>query len=257
MDAGTPVLDRLEEHLRAQGFGEGDRLPPERSLAPALGVSRRALREALARLELQGRVWRGVGQGTWLGSRPGAPSAAASRAAAASHPLAVMEARLALEPALAALAALKATAEDAAAIARCAARGAETHDEESWGHWDAGFHRAIAQASGNALLREAFAVIEASRARTEWGRLREAVATAAMRRDAAEQHAAVAEAIARRDMDAARQAMWDHLRSVNRAIESVGAGLAQGTPPTMKPAGPTPGRTPRAAAAAPQARRTP
>lgn len=251
------MLDRLEGHLRAQGLGDGDRLPPERSLAPALGVSRRALREALARLELQGRVWRGVGQGTWLGTRPGAPSAAASRAVAASHPLAIMEARLALEPALAALAALKATAEEIAAIARCAARGAETHDEVSWGHWDAGFHRAVAQASGNALLREAFAVIEACRARTEWGRLREVVATAALRRDAAQQHAAVADAIARRDTDAARQAMWIHLRTINRAIESAGAGSGQETPPATKPATPARGRNPRAATASPQTRRVP
>lgn len=46
------------------------KLPPERELCEALGVSRGALRKALARAESQGRIWRHVGKGTFFGPRP-------------------------------------------------------------------------------------------------------------------------------------------------------------------------------------------
>ncbi|MBO1078146.1 FadR/GntR family transcriptional regulator [Roseomonas haemaphysalidis] len=210
---------RLEAHLRDAGLAPGDRLLPERQLTERLGVSRRALREALGELELQGRIWRGVGQGTFLGPRPAVPPRPEPRARAA-NPLAVMEARLTLEPALAALAAHKATAEDVQAISRAARRGAETRDQDSWGQWDGAFHGAIARACHNPLLQAAFEQVEASRARTGWGRLRAAITTAPMRQASALQHQAIAAAIADRDAAAAQRAMRAHLRAVVLAIQS-------------------------------------
>ncbi|HWU19268.1 MAG TPA: GntR family transcriptional regulator, partial [Devosia sp.] len=41
---------RLREWIVQYALGEGDRLPPESTLAPRLGVSRTVLREAVARL---------------------------------------------------------------------------------------------------------------------------------------------------------------------------------------------------------------
>jgi len=46
------------------------RLPPERELAVLLGVSRSGLREGLEILEAEGRIWRHVGKGTFVGPRP-------------------------------------------------------------------------------------------------------------------------------------------------------------------------------------------
>jgi DNA-binding FadR family transcriptional regulator len=201
----------------------GDRLLPERQLTALLGVSRRALREALGEMELHGRIWRGVGRGTFMGPKPAGLARPEPRAQA-STPLAIMEARLTLEPALAAVAAMKATAEDMEAIARAVRRGAETRDQDSWGLWDGAFHGAIARACHNPLLLAAFQEVEASRAMTDWGRLRAAITTAPMRQASVLEHQAISAAIAGRDAAAAQRAMRAHLRSVYLAIQSEGAG---------------------------------
>jgi DNA-binding FadR family transcriptional regulator len=229
----SPV-QKLEAYLRSSGLREGDRLQPERQLTALLGISRRALREVLAKLELEGRIWRGVGQGTYLGPRGSRP--AARTLPRPTHPLAIMEARLTLEPALASLAAIKATAEDVEAMSRSAGRGAETRDEESWGRWDSAFHRGVAAACHNPLLLDAFTQIELSRAHTDWGQLRAVIATAGLRLQSAQEHQIIASAIAARDPAAAHQAMWDHLQSVNRAIQSAGAAFGNRNARPVAPA---------------------
>ena len=56
------------------GAGHGTRLPTERQLALDLGVSRAAIRHAMALLQAEGRVSREVGRGTFLrGREPGEP----------------------------------------------------------------------------------------------------------------------------------------------------------------------------------------
>jgi GntR family transcriptional repressor for pyruvate dehydrogenase complex len=62
------VLAEIEQRLRSGGLRAGDRLPPERQLAEALGVSRGAVREALRILEAMGVVEAGTGSGPAAGS---------------------------------------------------------------------------------------------------------------------------------------------------------------------------------------------
>ncbi len=65
------------------GAGHGTRLPTERQLATDLGVSRAAVRHAMAMLQAEGHVSREVGRGTFLRG-PAAAAAPASPAAAAA-----------------------------------------------------------------------------------------------------------------------------------------------------------------------------
>jgi GntR family transcriptional regulator len=57
----------LRERLAPGRARQGDRLPPEKELAEALGVSRGTLRLALERLESNGEIVRRQGSGTFVG----------------------------------------------------------------------------------------------------------------------------------------------------------------------------------------------
>ena len=100
---------KLDDMLRGNGFQPQSRLPPERDLARQLAVSRMALRVGLERLEAEGRIWRHVGQGTFVGARPEMPPKRLSFITANTSPAEVLEARLAIEPQIARMAALRAS----------------------------------------------------------------------------------------------------------------------------------------------------
>src|SRR5215203_6532918 len=85
------------------------RLPPERRLVEMLGLNRPALRKALAVLESEGQIWRHVGKGTFVGSRPTIAQGDMSAIARKTNPGEVMRTRILLEPEVAAMAALNAT----------------------------------------------------------------------------------------------------------------------------------------------------
>jgi len=64
------ALDRLRDLLRSGSVDADGRLPTERELSTSFGVSRRDLRRALEVLEMEGRIWRRQGSGTYAGRRP-------------------------------------------------------------------------------------------------------------------------------------------------------------------------------------------
>src|SRR3954464_1406187 len=93
------IAERLADDIRSGVLVPGERLLSERDLARTLEVSRASVREALASLALSGVVETRPGAGTFVvGVPPSEPPHHAS-------PSAVLEARLALEPAVARLAA--------------------------------------------------------------------------------------------------------------------------------------------------------
>ena len=202
--AGDALVRALRDMIAAGKAGM-----PERALADRLGVTRHRLRQALSALRTEGVI---------------APSRRRRAAAAipgeamvrGTNPIEVIELRMALEPVLARLAALRATPFDIARIERAATTATNMES----GAADLAFHRLIAAASGNGLAAEFYSLLRkvgtdvrlrvASNGPVCPNRLRQ--------RDA--EHRAIAGAIAARDADAAEQAMSRHLEVVQQQILS-------------------------------------
>ena len=200
-------IHQLVDALRSL-LGEGGSLPSERLLAERLSVKRHQLRRALEILRTEGQLEPAQ-------PRRGEPGAARGEALIRStNPIEVIELRLALEPALARLAALRATPLDIVRIQRAAttASGAER------GAADLSFHKAVAMATGNTLAADFYALLRrvGSDARLHVKRRDPECPNRVMQRD--REHHAIADAIAARDPDGADSAMRQHLISVQAQI---------------------------------------
>ena len=164
------VIDAIEDQIMSGALAVGDLLPPERELASRLQVSRTGVREAIRVLEAHGVLRSEVGSGRGAGTFVAAlPRAALERflrlhVALANFPVHdVVETRVLLERASAALAAERADAEALAELEELLARmdrpGASRED---FNDADTEFHVAIARAGGNALFAEMTGAIRAS-----------------------------------------------------------------------------------------------
>lgn len=207
------VLNVLRNRLDEGRYASGDRLPPERDLAAELAVSRSVLRGALAVLEAEGRIWRGVGQGTFVGGRDEGPARVAEMKHLTS-PAEVMEVRLALEPELARLAAHRATSRELDEVERCWRKAAAARTQETYELWDGRIHHAVASAAHNRLFLALFEALNAVRSHTTWGKAREARRSTQWQQRTTLQHEAILSALRSRDAAGAQARMREHLEAV-------------------------------------------
>jgi len=212
------AVSKLLELIESPAFPEASRLPAERDLSEQLDLSRSALREGLEVLEAEGRIWRHLGQGTFVGSRPRRVAGTAPLVAPHTSPNELMEARILVEPSLARLAATRATAAEIAELHHLLARSEVARDVETWELWDARLHRAVAEAAHNVLLLSIYEAFNAIRAQPQWSRLRHETLTQERLVIYREEHRAYVDAIAGRDAEAAAQAMRRHLESVRDGL---------------------------------------
>lgn len=151
---GAAVLDALADMVERSGLKIGDRLPPEVSLAAALGVGRSTIREALNRWEGLGIIRRRRGDGTYLSarvqtSRGLVPTMVRLEGEAL---LRLLEIRRTLENDVVRKATLKATRQQREEISRlCDVLLADVHAGRPWRKADHAFHGAIYDASGNPM----------------------------------------------------------------------------------------------------------
>jgi len=211
-------VDQVLAYIEEKDLKAGDRLPPERELSAELGMSRRALRQSLRRLELEGQIWRGRRNGTILGSRPPTAALGIERRLARASPDDILSARIMIEPSIAALAATKGSEADLVSIENCARRTAEAAGDDSWVQWDGAFHLAIAAATRNEVFMALISSFNASRAEGPWRRIRLLAMTADKRRNSVAHHAAICEALRQRSPEDAARAMRRHLAAVQTHI---------------------------------------
>ena len=214
------ALAVIRHYIEAQKFRVQDRLPPERELADALGLTRTQLRTGMKQLEAEGMIWRHVGRGTFFGAKP-APAEAEPRVPTTANPRELMEARIALEPQLARLAAQHASADDLLRLERCLERAVAAPDANLFQNFDADLHLAVAESSHNALLVALFKSMNAVRHRVLWGRLGGDFLTPDLRKQYDSQHRGFVDAIRRRDGNAAENLMRFHLETVAQQLMTV------------------------------------
>jgi len=205
----------LRQFIEQGNFTKQDRLPPERELAATLGLTRNKLRNGLRRLEAEGLIWRHVGKGTYIGSRPPDTGKRFS-ISEVTNPREIMEARIAFEPELARLAAYRGTARDFAEMDQCVDAMKLATRWEVWEQMDTRLHRCIAQAAQNELLLAMFKIM--ADLKTIWGRLREEPNMPARVHQSTQEHAEIVRALRDRDAEAASKLMRTHLRNVRKSI---------------------------------------
>ena len=212
------ALTQLRAYLAQAELMEDSRLPPERQLCQALGVSRTELRKALAQLEAEGQLWRHVGKGTFVGSRPIDSFADIAAITKRTNPAEVMRTRLLIEPVVARVAALSATSEQIAEMRLCLRKSREATSWRQYESWDNRLHRVIAEATQNTLLLALLDTLNAVRRAVAWGRLRADKVRPDADHHSFTEHDALVDAIEDRDMDRAAKCMRRHLESVERNL---------------------------------------
>jgi DNA-binding FadR family transcriptional regulator len=221
------ALAKLSALLETPDYSVNSRLPAERDLSLQLGESRSALREALEVLEARGKIWRHVGQGTFVGSRPAPEPAALDLITAFTSPSEVLETRLLVEPLLARLAASRATEAEVEAMQRLLEKSEAARDAKTWELWDGRLHRAVAEAAHNGLLLSIFDAVNAMRRQAKWGALRQAALTPARHAAYCAHHRAYVAAIAARDPVKAETVMRKHIEAVRDGLLGVASAAAE------------------------------
>ena len=226
-DDVTVKLIAVFKQLISEGtMTRGGRLPSERELAASFGVSRSSLRQALKVLEIMGVISQRVGDGTYLNS---------SAKAILSEPMQflilldgiseheLMEARLIVEPELAAQAAERATEEDIAVIRReVEAMEQATLDQRQFIEHDLLFHQSIFAAAKNRVCGLMFAVVHQS--------LKNLITLTSQVVDAEHTlvlHRRILNAIRKRDPDEARRRMREHLLDARELIAKASGRMDQ------------------------------
>ncbi|WP_374651228.1 FadR/GntR family transcriptional regulator [Dongia sp.] len=250
------TLNRLRRLIADGTIGADGRMPPERHLADELGVGRRSLRRALDILEQEGRITREQGRGTFVhantnrempattGSGNGQVPAASGHNGNGRHanghidagigaafaaipfdrileftnPIEVSEVRLAVEPVIARLAALRASQADIRRLELALAETKSATDPEVYEKADEKFHRIVAEAARNALFLSLFDTFGASRRDATWRRLSENAHCFKRQAVHAASHQEIYDAIAARNSERAYECMYRHLSDIQRHI---------------------------------------
>lgn len=251
MDRYQQTLTALQQLIETDAVAPDGRLPTERDLSETLGVGRRVLRRALASLEQEGRLLRHQGRGTFVvgngDASPDAPGAGASDASDLpfdrANPIELIEARLALEPIMCRLAAIRSSRLEVEELRALAERTAQAKDHRSYQQADSAFHRRIAALSRNSLFVMLHDGVGQAMRDSALERFGESGHCFKRQAQHVSFHKAIVEAIAARDCQRAESLMHDHLNDVHRSlfVDSLPAGLRD--PASGR--GIDPARTPR------------
>lgn len=207
------LVDGLLELISEGRLGPGDGLPTVRELAQRFEVTTPTIREALRRLQTTDAVRMRHGSGIYVGDgihRMLMPNPN-STPLKDEHIIQLVEARLTIEPGIAALAAGNRGVDDLERLARAVDTAKRTADDN---RPKLNFHRELAAASGNQVLFEVVDSLLAARSREQ----RALRAQIENRTRDYEQHVAIFQAVKAGDQGQARRLTEDHLQELRSTV---------------------------------------
>lgn len=218
---GVPV-DTLAEMIVREKLQAGDRLPSERRLADALGLSRGKVREMLKVWESQGRIVIRRGAGCFLQRNGSSGKGVLDVLESQMTVTDIFEVRRGLEVTAVRLAAVRATTEDVDQLRQLWEQMRASSDESRmegttrFTHMDRAFHRAIHEATKNTLYPVLFDTLSGVFEEVSWK---------ASRRGGARQHALwyhqkIVQAISQSQPDLAAAVMELHLSDAEELLRA-------------------------------------
>ena len=234
MSRTDDVVNGIKRMILEGALRPGERLPVEKDLAEALGVSRGSLREGVRALSILGVLDTRQGDGTYVtnldAARLLAPMGFMVDLQGEGQVRHVHAIRRLLECEAVRLAAAAITAEalgEAKALLDEAERllDKEPEDHERMIEIDIAFHRVIAAHSGNPVL---VGMIEALASRTVRDRLWRSLREEGVDRRTHQEHTAIWRALEARDSETARVRMANHLIGVEESLRDLRVGDRRG-----------------------------
>jgi DNA-binding FadR family transcriptional regulator len=215
----------LLDQLHSGHWQVGERLPTEREWCEQYQISRSTVRKVLAELKVQGLIAQTVGSGTYVTDKVGLATNAIKGpvrnmpdAAWQTSPAELMEARMALEPAIIEMVIGNATPADFEQMAQCCDRAEAATSVEEFEVWDGLFHDVIARAAHNGFVARLFKLMNQARAQGEWGMLKKRSLTPERRLAYQSEHRALLQALKARDPLQAKALATEHLVHVRRNL---------------------------------------
>jgi len=217
------VVELVEARIIDGEFRIGDRLPTENELAAIYMVSRTVIREAMKILKEKGWVETRVGKGTFVVHNMAKSVQSSFDVAIRMKPedrfSHLIEVRLILEPEIASLAAVRAGADETARIQQAVYQMdqaiAEGDDIDEFLKGDFAFHMALAESTGNPLIRMIIdPVVSLMREFQEYHLSN----TKGGKQRSQHNHKLVMEAIKLHDPNAARLRMYEHILQVRADV---------------------------------------
>jgi GntR family transcriptional repressor for pyruvate dehydrogenase complex len=217
------AIEQIKDLIVSNNLPPGSKLPSERHLVDALGISRSSIREALRMLEIMGLVEVKPGKGVYVKGLTGdlfmpLSSLLSIRSETLHHHF---EARLMLEPEAAALAAKRASKTDIRRLKEALDGFNENLKKNNLValiREDIEFHRLIANATNNRTIE----ILMNTIARHDFDGWKMALRTKKRPANTVIEHGKVFKAIAAGDEKKAKNAMRSHLKAAIRNLKEVG-----------------------------------
>ena len=210
------IFNQLRELIISGKYSFNERLPSERDLATQFSSARGTVRAALEQLEQAGLVTRKFGSGTFVSYNKNPKQ---EDIAEETSPLELIETRLAIEPHIVKLVVANANNRELRQLEEELNKAMmNRHSPNEFSAADERFHLALAHCSQNPLLIWIYQRINDVRSHTQWSHRKNNILSPSKIDAYNRQHAALLEAIKKRDADSASKMMIEHLNQARQDL---------------------------------------